>query len=66
VKCSCGSTVVFSAQSYIGTQFYRDEPSGDAWLALALFNCAACGSTRAAILHDAADDDEQLTAIAAE
>lgn len=67
MKCSCHAPLVYSTASYVGTQFHRDTPTGDAWLVLALFNCGSCGSTRAAILHDSmSDEDEQLEAIAAE
>lgn len=65
--CSCHATIVCNSQTHVGMQVYRDQPSGDAWLILALFNCVACGSTRAAILHDATgDDDQRLTDLAAE
>lgn len=49
MSCSCHAPMVYSADTYIGTQFFTDQ-DGDPYLVLALFNCKRCGSTRAAIL----------------
>lgn len=58
MKCSCQQEIPCTAETYRGTQFYRDKPGKEPYLVLALFNCPACASTRAAILYDGTNKEE--------
>ena len=65
IRCSCGNQFAPGPDNHRGPQLFSDARTGEVYLYLQLYNCPACGSTRALVMF-CGEPDEDEPALAAE